>query len=355
MRWFVWAILAVLSARSGLSGAPLVEAHLDPPGPPAFLETINALAAVVLDDTDPTGPGEISLTWDINPPAPHIPETGGIRVPAVGTLAIPAPPALNLLPRGAGLWSMQNCTPLERQVMQTVVLRDDDAPFGFEDLINVTAAVPAGVSPVATPFGFVVLSFSWAMMPQLDAACKPPEAEGQAHSLAAATRWPEAISGPPPTLPATSFSPAQPGPYAFLQPTEAVTFTFRFTNTTFLADNFVFDVDVPVLGVPGPSEVDPLRQMGTIVSGTASWGSVTTPGASTGIALNPGEAVDLELLVAVPGGTPFGYYQLGIGGTSQIGFILVPEYVILEVRDKPLGPRRLTYLPLVSQTGQPPP
>jgi hypothetical protein len=66
--------------------------------------------------------------------------------------------------------------------------------------------------------------------------------------------------------------------------------------------------------------------------------------------LGPGQTVDLELLVTIPAGTPFGFYQLGIGGTSQTFALgLVPEPVILEVRDQPLLPGSLSFMPTVSR------
>jgi hypothetical protein len=335
-RCLSWAALVLLAAALPAGPPSPVQAHPDPPAPPLFVERLTALAAVVVDDTDPVGPGEIFLDWFVIPPPAHAIDAGGRRIPAAGTTSVTSPPAANLLPAGLVIWNMLNCDPLERPFVHTIVMRDDDAPLGFEDLINVTVPLPAGVSFVATPLGFVVFSFTWFQAPQRNNLCEAEE--------------PEAGQGPLPLEPATSFSPAEPGPYAFLQPTESVTFTFTFTNTFVLTDTFVFDVDVPLLAVPAASELDAWRSLGTVISGTASWGAVTTPGASAGLELGPGDTLQLELLVTIPAGTPFGYYQLGIGGTSQTFALgLVPEPVILEVRDQPLIPGSLSFMPAVSR------
>lgn len=205
LKHHILGLLVLLIATLGL-GRP-VAAHLDPPGAPAFQETIWLTAVGVIDDMDGFGAGELSIDWSVNQPG-HARAVG--RIPLGGTVAVNAPPVVAF--PGAFpmvIYNHLNCVPPERLFRIKLVLIDDDAPFGV-DASPLALAIGALVGPFAVAnaeFGYGIL-IGIRPAPQFNALCaaEGPIPDGD-----------QPVVPPPPeppssgTLPTTPELPPTPG------------------------------------------------------------------------------------------------------------------------------------------------
>ncbi|MBX3056560.1 MAG: hypothetical protein KF770_08820, partial [Anaerolineae bacterium] len=208
-RIWLWLIgICLFTAVIGMNTAHL-QAHLDPPGPPAFQEVVWLLGVNVLDDMDnvqANDPGELWLDWVLAQPG-HEGSDG--RIPAAGTVAVNAPP---VAPFPAAypilLYNHLNCHPLERPLGLLLTLNDDDGP-GFVDSSPLALAVGA----MGGVFGAANAQFAYTVeimvipRPELNPLCEqehvPPHEQ------------PQPPAPPPPT--------ATPTPYSYLFDNNSVT------------------------------------------------------------------------------------------------------------------------------------
>ncbi len=170
-RIWQWLIgLCLFTTVLGINAAH-TQAHLDPPGPPAFQEVVWLLGVNVLDDMDHMGgPGELWLDWTLAQPG-H--EGGNGRLPAAGWVSLQAPPAA---PFPAAfpilLYNHLNCNPLERPLGIHLTLNDDDGLWGAD-----TSDLALAVGAAGGIFGAANAQFAYTVevmvipRPELNPLC----------------------------------------------------------------------------------------------------------------------------------------------------------------------------------------
>lgn len=177
------AVLLVVAPRRSLA-----ETHLDPPGPPAFIEVIWLFAASVLDDLDWFAAGELFLSYTITQPG-HPVVTGVVPVTGVNSLNAPPLAAFPGLP--VVIYNHFNCQPLERPFTFTFVLNDNDV-FGIDKSSPLILSVGGGPGAYAVggaQFSATVLIGILPAPPAISALC--------------AAGAPPPVQPPPPAAPAT--------------------------------------------------------------------------------------------------------------------------------------------------------